>query len=106
MNRHTKDNFIGKVFNFGKGDITVKDFSHASKTRVAYFVCTCSVCSLDEQLWPYGSITTTVGALVTRESYPCGCSGKVWWQEFQIKILTERLADQRGYTFLGFEGGF
>lgn len=66
------------------------------------WVLTCSECSKDEELWPYGSIHTRINNLV-RGNIPCGCSKFIRLKEWQSKIVVERQCKLRGYKFLGWK---
>lgn len=67
------------------------------------FILECDICSRDEELWPYGSITSKKGSL-ERGSVPCGCCKNTRWSQSQYEILVYRKCLQRGYVFEGFVG--
>lgn len=58
-------------------------------------VCTCSVCSLDEELWPKGSIVTHRNTLKAGGS-SCGCTKSIKWSSRQTLLRCQREADKRG----------
>ncbi len=68
-----------------------------------YFILSCSVCSLDEELWPKGSVKTTKQGLDNALAC-CACSGKYRWTEVQNKIRVERVCKERSISFYGFKG--
>ena len=67
------------------------------------YVLNCSVCSLDKELWPSGSIVSTVSQL-TRNVIPCGCSDSVKWTREQHEVRIKRKCSNVGFSFLGFTG--
>ncbi|CAL9961023.1 hypothetical protein VPHF99_0059 [Vibrio phage F99] len=71
----------------------------------AIFSVECSVCSKDQELWPFGSIKVTKDGL-SRYHVPCGCSKAVQWNEKQLEVIVSRLCKTLGYTFKGFCGVF
>lgn len=65
-----------------KGFTVIRKVSGGSKGN---FVLSCSVCSLDRELWPEGSIQTTFNNLKCGQS-PCGCSRSPSWSVDQIQL--------------------
>lgn len=75
------------------------------KDNKCIYILECSICSLDEELWPLGSITdNNLKSLNTRKV--CGCGDRVLWTEAQYKILLTREAQRTGFIFLGFATKF
>lgn len=72
-----------------------------SKFHVLY----CSVCSLDEELFPTGSITSRINILKSGAN-PCNCSPPTLWKESQYRVLVKRVADSIGVVFLGWYGKY
>lgn len=65
------------------------------------FICECSVCSLDGELFPYGSIRG-YKSHINKGHTPCGCSNSCRWSEQQICVRIERLCRELGLVFIGF----
>lgn len=65
------------------------------------FICECSVCSLDGELFPYGSIRG-YKSHINKGHTPCGCSNSCRWSEQQICVRIERLCKDLGLVFIGF----
>lgn len=84
----------------GKGDLTVKE-----SLSVGKFIVTCSVCSQDKELWPYGSLVVTKGNLLAGK-VGCGCSSHPKWKDWQYSIKISRILKNYGFLFLGFHGEY
>lgn len=98
--------FIGSTFKTPKGGVlTVVGVSRDKVGTQPKFICECSVCSLDKELWEYGSITTTKPRLLNY-NIPCGCSKSPVWKESQYYVRVKRRCKELGYTFHGFVGDF
>jgi hypothetical protein len=69
------------------------------------FILTCSVCSKDTELFPYGSISSTKGQLKIGHK-PCGCPSTPRWNEDQNKIRVIRKSKENGYIFHGWSEGY
>jgi len=69
------------------------------------FIGTCTTCSKDTQLWPYGSIVLPK-YLPVRKSYVCSCGDHVVWTQEQYYILIVRRCEEDGFTFNGFVGDY
>lgn len=98
--------FIGTVFENKKGNtITVKECVLAGKSaagnNVYKYVCECSECSKDEELWPYGSIIGHKYDMISDGTFGCGCSYKPW-DEWQNLIRCKRVCDDSGWVFIGY----
>lgn len=65
------------------------------------FICECSVCSLDEELFPYGSIKG-YKSHINKGHVPCGCSKTYRWSEQQSTVRIERLCNELRLVFIGF----
>ncbi|CAM0052098.1 endonuclease [Vibrio phage 184E37-3b] len=98
--------FVGTTFDTPKGSVlTVTGVSGKSKTGVALFSLMCSICSLDEELWSFGSIKGNKNNIV-KGGYPCGCAFNPKWTEEQYKIRIQKECKERGYVFHGWSGEF
>ena len=73
------------------------------KGKSRKFILECEICSKDAVLWPYGSITSVKGHLVS-DHVPCGCAMCPKWTPTQYEVLIKRKCSERGYEFLGFAG--
>jgi len=101
----TVDSFIGKNFNiFNGGMITVCEGNKLKGCKRKY-ICECSVCSKDKELFPYGSIVSSKGNL-TNGKLPCGCAKNHCYDERQYKVLIKRECNKRGYIFHGWFGKY
>jgi len=97
--------FVGSTFPTPKGGVlTVVGVSSEKQSgRIAVFICKCSICSKDRELFPdYFKITKD--RLIKGVS-PCGCSINLW-TEYQNKIRVGRECNKRGYIFHGWVGGY
>lgn len=75
-----------------------------SRLGIHEYILTCDVCSLDEELFPLGSIVAKRQSILEcRKS--CGCSHPRWTKN-QCEILVKRQCTFLGYTFKGWEGSF
>lgn len=102
--KEKEDDFIGKKFTTPKGGIiTVKERYYNNK-HIKY-VCECSVCSEDNELFPYGSISSRKENL-QNGSIPCGCAKKRKWTEEQNIIRVKRACLDLGYIFNGWSSEY
>lgn len=69
------------------------------RVNVDHYIVECSVCSLDNGLWPYGSIIIRRDHLINRIT-PCGCSNSPRWTFEQMKIRAERSLICKGHSLL------
>ena len=99
-----KDSFIGSEFNTPSGGILTVKESYVNENNRKRYVCECSLCSKDKELWPYGSINSPKFNLEVGNT-PCACS-KPRWKEFQWKIRVQRKCDEKGYVFNGWYGDY
>lgn len=98
------ENFIGSTFPTpAGGTLTVKE-SYVNSSNRKRFICECSICSEDEELWPYGSINSPKYNL-EHNNIPCGCS-KPRWKEWQWDIKVKRYCEEVDYEFLGWAEEF
>lgn len=98
------ENFIGSTFPTPSGGtLTVKE-SYVNSSNRKRFICECSICSEDKELWPYGSINSPKYNL-EHNNIPCGCS-KPRWKEWQWDIKVKRYCGEVGYEFLGWAEEF
>ena len=98
-------NFIGTTFPTGfDSNLTVTGVTGRKVGSQCEFILECSKCSLDTELWPYGSITSIKSRLV-RGSFPC-CTSSPKWTEIQYKIRTIRYCNSIGVAFKGWSGEF
>jgi hypothetical protein len=100
-----ENTLIGSKFQTPSGgELTVVN-DNGLKGKAKRYICTCSVCSKDEELFPYGSIITHRYTLISG-GCPCGCSKKVNWKEWQNKIRVQRECEKRDYIFHGWHGKY
>uniref|UniRef100_A0AB39AJI4 Endonuclease n=1 Tax=Vibrio phage P018-4 TaxID=3229728 RepID=A0AB39AJI4_9CAUD len=98
--------FIGTQFPTPKGGVlTVVGVSGKENKGAAIFILECSICSKDEELWPYLAIKSLKGGLV-RGKVPCGCTKMPKWTKDQNEIRIKRECDKRGYKFHGWSGDY
>lgn len=100
-----REEFVGKTFPTPKGGIlTVTGWLHnIRKGQGKIYTCSCSICSLDTELFSC-DFTITKGHLNSGRC-PCACTG-FKWNEHQQVIRVSRLCRDRGYTFNGWSGPF
>lgn len=93
--------FVGRTFPTPKGGVlTVVGVSIEKSNGAAKFICECSMCSADNELFPY-NFSTTKGSLI-KGYVPCGCSNKPKWTEEQFNVRIKRECDSRGVHFSRF----
>ncbi|AGH32046.1 endonuclease [Vibrio phage PWH3a-P1] len=89
----SKDNFIGYIFKTDKGSTLIVRGDNGLNGNKKKYILTCSVCSEDEELWPYGSIDSTKSNIL-KNSTPCGCSNYTRYTDKQkITIISRYLND-------------
>ncbi|HDV5276593.1 TPA: hypothetical protein RI707_003460 [Vibrio cholerae] len=94
--------FIGTQFPTPKGGtLTVTGITDQTSGRNAVFTLECSICGVDEVLFPDG-FTSTKSNLVCNERVPCPCSGRYKYSPNQYHILVQRQCAQKGYVLLEF----
>lgn len=97
----TQAALIGKEYLTQSGHIiTVKAVS--KKGGMIVYICECSSCSEDEELYPFGSIVSTKESL-KKGQFNCGCAKSLRYTERQATIIVERLCKERGYIFHGWK---
>ena len=102
--KEKEDGFIGEKFTTPKGGIlTVKE--RYSSGKHPKYICECSICSKDKELWPYGSIIGDKNTLLNAGCC-CGCSKSNRWSEDQNYIRVKRKCSERGYIFHGWYGDY
>lgn len=89
MNRHLPDG--------------MKTIGYDRKTKK--FTLHCDICSKDEDLWPNGSIQTTMCS-VKNGNLSCGCGKTPRWTERQNLIRVNRFCKEKGFIFKGWYGGY
>lgn len=103
--KNQKD-FVGTHFPTPKGGtLTVVGVYGKDSKGAAIFILECSICSKDEELWPYLAIKSLKGGLV-RGKIPCGCAKMPKWTKDQNEIRIKRKCDKRGYKFHGWSGDY
>lgn len=88
-----------------EGQLEVVGWSGRGNSHAKYYILKCNNCSQDVELFGEGYFKSAKSAL-KRGSSPCGCSKKPEWSKEQYSIICSRKTTERGYTFLGFEGGW
>lgn len=93
----SKEDLTGTDFNL-KGSIITLIGRERVNERTLY-TAECSVCSHeDKELWPKGSIKTTLDRLRSGH-HPCGCSRSCKYSDRQYEILVSRFLPVSKYTF-------
>lgn len=95
-----QEKFIGYSFINRKGFI-VKVIGVDANNKANY-LCTCSKCSLDLELFP-DAFSITKAQISNMNQTPCGCSKTPKYSEIQWLILVRRECDGREYK-IGFKG--
>ncbi|WP_175044360.1 hypothetical protein [Aeromonas hydrophila] len=98
------DSFIGSTFQTPKGGVLTVVGDNGLKGNKKRYQLTCSICSLDGELFPE-LFESPKGNLVNG-AIPCGCSKKPEWKPFQINIIVSRLCLESGYGYIGFPEGY
>lgn len=102
--KEKEDSFIGVQFTTPKGGIlTAKQIN--TKGKDPRYICECSLCSEDKELFPYGSIVGSRSRLING-GCPCGCGRNPRWSEEQNIVRVTRKCKERGYTFHGWYGEY
>lgn len=101
--------FVGSTFQTPKGGVLtvvgVRNGNRRCGKRRSKYILKCSLCSLDEELWGYGSILSEKGNLGIGQ-IPCGCSKTPRWSENQVKVRVSRTCKDRGFIFNGWVGEY
>jgi len=98
----TQQAFIGCVFPTPKGGALTVIAVLYKKPKVVYEF-SCSICSLDLELWGSTKITSTKDNII-QGSIPCGCTTRKWNLQ-QKDTLVKRSCEENNLTFLGYVGG-
>lgn len=96
------DDYIGKKFEYVSNTLEVVRY-HSGVGNKKKYELYCNVCSKDTELWPKGSILSTMANLNRPTNKPCcGCNpDKVRWTEEQYKVRVQRICKEKGLTFKG-----
>ncbi len=92
---------LGKSYINCKGNSLTVVGVKGTKNKKTIYTLSCSECSVDEELFPEGTITC-VGDSIKSERTVCGCSKKFKWKEYQYIIRIKRRCEELGYLFKGF----
>lgn len=99
-----EDSFIGTQFPTPKGGtLTIKEVYSSGKHPK--YICTCSICSIDKEMFPYGSIIGDK-SILRNGGCCCGCSKSSRWNEDQNYIRVKRKCSETGYIFHGWYGEY
>ncbi|CAH9013439.1 putative homing endonuclease [Vibrio phage 496E54-1] len=74
---------------------------HSKRNHKTTYELHCSICSLDLEMFPKGSIYS-VSDTIRNKRTPCGCSVKYKCSEDQYRIRIGRKCRELGYSFNGF----
>lgn len=97
------DIYIGEKKTTKEGNtLTIDSVKSTDKGKIRTYNITCSVCSLDKELYPLESLSATVGNFFKENFNPCGCGVKENLTLKQKKIKIERII--KDDPFLIFKG--
>ena len=99
-----EDSFIGSTFPTPKGAIVTVVSSSNVVWRCKKYLCECSLCSKDKELFP--NLFPVVKSSLLSGSVPCGCSKRTKWTASQNKVRIERKCVALGLRFIGFIGEY
>ncbi|AGH32020.1 endonuclease [Vibrio phage PWH3a-P1] len=102
--KEKEDGFIGTQFPTPKGG-TLTVIERYTKNKHIKYIYECSICSEDEDLFPYGSITSRKEGILNG-NMPCGCTKKRRWTEAQNLVRVRRASQDMGYVFNGWYGEY
>jgi len=107
LQHHGIDDFIGEQRDSALGGVVTVKECLGGKGNKRKYILECDLCALDEELWPYGSLTTTKSNFQNKDRpVNCGCNpSKVLCSEEQIAIKVKRLCQEKGLEFKGWTGG-
>ncbi|WCO82094.1 hypothetical protein vBPpSSYP_112 [Pseudomonas phage vB_PpS_SYP] len=74
-------------------------------TSEGKYIVHCNVCSNDSQLFGNGNFLISSKG-IGKGSKPCGCADKPLWNEDQYQVMMNRVAEDNGYSFVGWNGEF
>ena len=63
------------------------------------YILECSICSLDTELWPNGSIVATKELILNNKS-PCGCTPYTQYSKDQWLIMAHRAVEGKNFTVI------
>ena len=104
---HGIDDFIGETRKSDKGgEVVVKGCVGGLGNKRKY-ILECSMCKRDEELWPYGSLTTTKSNFQNKDRpVNCDCNpSRTIHSEKQVIVLVKRLCKDKNLIFEGWYGG-
>ena len=102
MKEDKVDDFIGREFPPPKGGDLIVVGVNGLKGNKRMYLCNCSICSVDTELFPLPFSMTKSVLTMKRDSTPCAYN----WSDTQYKIRVERECALKGYTFKGWKGKF
>ena len=107
MNKITdyQKKMIGTKYTTKEGSEIVVLGVHSKKNNRTMYELSCSVCSLDPEMFPKGSITSLAESVRNKRTV-CGCSVKYKCSENQYVTKINRRCDELGYLFNGFAEAF
>lgn len=89
-----KDDFIGQTFPTPKGGVLTVVGDNGLKGDKNRYKVTCSICSLDTELFP--DLFYCVKSKLVNGQCPCGCAFNPKWKESQVEIRIKRKLSQEG----------
>ena len=99
-----KGKYSGYSYQTEKGNVLTA-VEYYTKNQKGRYVLTCSICSIDTEVFPKGSIETSSDS-VKNHSCVCGCGTTYRWDERQYRIRIVRRCKELNYEFLGFVGKY
>lgn len=99
------EDFLKMTFTTRMGGCIKVLYSNGMKRCLERYIIHCSICSLDTELWPEGSIQSSKWRLL-KGVMPCGCATNTAYTESQYLVLIRRRCEELGYEFHGFFGEF
>lgn len=95
--------FVGYCYETQRGNtVKVEEVTHKDEYYTVHHIATCSICSLDEELFPYGSISVS-DANIRENTCNCGCSASTSYSPNQYRTLINRAINKKGFTVRGIE---
>lgn len=94
------DDLSGKVF----PPLVVLGYLNEKRSERWYYV-RCEICSLDPDLYKTGVFLVNKAQLL-KGGLPCGCSGAPRWNEWQYRIIIQRVCSSQEFNFIGWSGPF
>ncbi|ADQ53334.1 conserved hypothetical protein [Aeromonas phage 65] len=103
-----KDDFIGQTFPTPKGGVLTVVSDNGLKGNKKKYKLTCSICSLDTELFP--DLFESAKGNLNQGCSPCGCAFNPKWKPFQIEILVKKVLSTSekhvGHEYIGFPEGY